>query len=117
VIHDEFGCGEGIAAVAGGRGDEDDRVLRVHQAGAVDHQQAREWPAGFGLGGKGAHARQGERFVVPQFEGLDIAFEANLAEERDQAAGGSVGGGEGGEFAGRLERGGFQADDSHFSRR
>src|SRR5690606_16709104 len=69
--------------MAGRGSDEDDWVARLHRSGAVVEQDAVERPTIERLNGEVFHTFQRERRVVLEFELLDLAVGANLAEKRD----------------------------------
>ena len=101
MIHREIGGGEGIAAVAGGGGDQHDRFARRASTRLrwriSSPSSDQRWQR---LSASRLHARQGQRRVVAVSSSASTPLSrAHLADEAGDPAGLGMRGGESGQFA------------------
>lgn len=81
MIHQIVGRIEGAASVAGGCGHKYDWVTRTHYADTVPDKSTFEIETHTCCLGQFFHSREGQGFIVREFEGADTVTGANLAKE------------------------------------
>ena len=86
MVHCEIGSDKGIATMAGGSGNQHDRITGMHHTAAVNNQQAFNRPAGLCDAGKFGHARQRHRTIMSKLQCLYPATIAHLAKKCDDPA-------------------------------